>query len=203
MEITITQALTELKTLKDRIRKSRVGGVFIVCKTKNKNYQIREDTFLKNATADFQSYNALVTRWHKLKSSVAMKNAVTFVEISGKKMSVIEAIEYKKVIDFKKELVEEMKKQKLNADSESDAHHEKVQAKIDSNIQLICGKESKTDTSAIQAITESITKTDPVEIFDPLGLEKKIKDMEEEIETFTTNVDYILSISNTKTFIEV
>jgi hypothetical protein len=61
----------------------------------------------------------------------------------------------------------------------------------------------RTNPETIQAITNSFRDNNKVEFVDPLGLEKRIKELDEEIETFETNVDWVLSEANGRTMIQV
>lgn len=84
-----------------------------------------------------------------------------------------------------------------------ESHKQSVQAKIDENIKVICGKDSKPDENVIKSISEGISKGDPIEVYDPIGLDKVIKELETIIEDFKANVDYVLSESNALTVITV
>lgn len=118
-------------------------------------------------------------------------------------MTVAQAIEYKKIIEYKRYLLDTLKRQKQTVVIESESHKQRVQMKIDDNIRIICGKDTKPDANTIQTISDGISKGDPIEIFDPLNLEQVIKNLEMEIEEFTANVDYALSESNALTTITI
>ncbi len=201
--LTITRALVELKTLDSRINKSIGSSTFIVCKTKNKNYQVQEEEFKRSVQSEFQSINDLVTRRNQIKNAIVESNAKTMVQVAGMEMTVSAAIEYKKVIEYKRKLLSTLEYQRRMATIESEAHRQKVQNKIDENIKIICGKDAKADVNAIQSITDGIMKGDPVEVFDPINIDKVIKDLETSIEDFTANIDYVLSESNALTTIVV
>ncbi len=201
--LSVARALVELKTLDSRINKVIGESNFIICKTKNKNYQYNESDFKKQVESDYQSVNDLISRRDKIKSAIVLSNAKTEVEIAGRKMTVSQAIDFKNTIQYKRALLETMKRQKQYSVVESESHRQKVQQKIDDNIRIVCGKDTKPDAITIQTITESISKNDPVEVFDPIGLDKVIKDLESEIEDFSANVDYVLSESNALTQITV
>ena len=201
--LSITRALVELKTLDNRINKAITSNTFILCKTKNRNYQVLEDEFKKNTQAEFQSINDLVARRAQIKNAIVKSNAKTEVEVAGLKMTVSEAIEYKQVIRYKQELLEILKRQRQMVTIDSEAHRQRVQAKIDDNIKIICGKDTKADVQTIQSVTDGIMKGDPVEVYDPLNLDKVIKELEVSVENFSANVDYVLSESNALTTITV
>lgn len=201
--LSITRALVELKTLDSRITKAITTNTFILCKTKNRNYQVLEDEFKKNTLGEYQSINDLIARRTQIKNAIVKSNAKTEVEVAGLKMTVSEAIEYKQVIRYKQEFLDVLKRQRQMATIESESHRQKVQAKIDENIKIICGKDTKADVQTIQSVTDGIMKGDPVEVFDPLNLDKVIKELELSIEEFSANVDYVLSESNALTTITV
>lgn len=201
--ISIARALVELKTLDSRINKITNQTQWIIFKTKNKNSNYSEEEFKKSTQSEYQSLLDLIIRRDKLKNAIMKSNSLTQVELGGTKMAVSEAIEYKKTIEYKKKLLETLKRQRQSVTIEYESHKQRVQNKIDDNIKVICGKDSKPDETVIKSVSEGITKGDPIEIFDPIGLDKVIKEMETSIEDFTANVDYVLSESNALTTITV
>lgn len=201
--ISIARAMVELKTLDSRINKITDFTAWIVCKTKSKNTNLVEEEFRKSTLSEYQSLNDLITRRDKLKNAIIKSNSLTMVNIGGKKLSVSEAIEFKKTIQYKKNILQKLKQQKQQATIEVELHKQRVQNKIDINIQQICSKESKSDENFIKSIIESSNKNDPIDLFDPLNLEKEIKDLETSIEDFEANIDYVLSESNALTCITV
>lgn len=199
----ITRSLVEIKTLDARINKIIENAVFTSYKTKTRNHNLNADEFRKTANADYQSLNDLICRRDKIKNAIVLSNSVTMVEIAGKKMTVSQAIEFKNTIEYKRNIVFKMRQQRQTVIIESENHRNRVQNKIDENIKIICGKDTKADATTIQTITDGITKGDPIEIFDPLGIDALISHMETEIEDFSANVDFVLSESNALTQITV
>lgn len=201
--LSIARALVELKTLDSRINKITSSTQWIMYKTKNKNSNYSEEEYKKTTQSEFQSLNDLITRRNNVKNAIMKSNSVTEVEVGGNKMTVSQAIEYKQTIEYKKNLLDNLKKQRQMVTIEFESHKQRVQNKIDDNIKVICGKDSKPDETVIKSVSEGISKGDPIEIFDPLGLDKVIKEMEMSIENFVANVDYVLSESNALTTITV
>ena len=199
----ITRCLVELKTLDNRINKLISSTTFITYKTKNKNYNYSEDDFKKGVLSDYQSLTDLIERRQKIKNAIVLSNATTEVEIAGKKMTVSQAIEFKNTIAYKINLLESLKRQRQHVTIETETHKIRVQQKIDENVRIICGKDSKPDAQVIQTVSEGIAKGDPIEVFDPLSIDKVIKDMEETIEDFNANVDFVLSESNALTTVSL
>lgn len=199
----ITRSLVELKTLDNRILKNIESTSFTSFKTKSRNSGLTSDDFRKNATANFDSICDLIIRRDKIKNAIVLSNSTTIVEVAGKKMPVSQAIEFKHTIQYKRELVAKLRDQRQIVTIESENHRNRVQTKIDENIRIICGKDAKADAQSIQTISDGITKNDPIEIFDPLGIDKIIADLETEIEDFSANIDFVLSESNAITQIVV
>lgn len=201
--ISIARALVELKTLDSRINKITDSTQWIVYKTKNKNHNLGEDEYKKNTLGEYQSLTDLIVRRERLKNAIMKSNSSTEVEVGGNKMTVSQAIEYKKIIEYKQKLLQKLKYQRQQVVVDVESHKQKVQTKIDENIKVICGKDSKPDENVIKSVSEGISKGDPIEVYDPLGLDKVIKELEKEIEDFKANVDYVLSESNALTVITV
>lgn len=201
--ISIARALVELKTLDSRINKITDSTQWIIYKTKNKNHNLSEDEYKKNTLAEYQSLTDLISRRDRLKNSIMKSNSVTEVEVGGNKMTVSQAIEYKKIIEYKQKLLLRLKYQRQQVVVDVESHKQRVQTKIDDNVKVICGKDSKPDENVIKSVSDGITKGDPIEVFDPLGLDKVIKELETGIEDFKANVDYVLSESNALTVIAV
>lgn len=199
----ITRSLVELKTLDGRIRRILENGIFMTYKTKYKNTRYTEEDFKQTATSDFQSANDLMARRDKIKNAIVLSNATTLVEIAGTKMTVSQAIEFKNTIAYKTEMLALLKKQRQMVIVEVDAHKQRVQTKVDDNVKIICGKDGKPDAGIIKTVTDGIMAGDPIDVYDPLNLDKVIKQMETEIEDFRANVDFVLSESNATTLIEV
>ena len=172
-------------------------------KTKYKNTRYTEEDFKQAATADFQSANDLMARRDKIKNAIVLSNATTLVEIAGTKMTVSQAIEFKNTIAYKMDMLALLKRQRQMVIVEVDAHRQRVQTKVDDNVKIICGKDGKPDAAMIKTVTDGIMAGDPIDVYDPLNLDKVIKQMETEIEDFRANVDFVLSESNATTLIEV
>jgi len=198
----ITRSLVELKTLDEKITKLTSEGLFMSFKTKSKNSGITEDAFSRTAKQSIDSLNSMIQRRDLIKTLILESNLVARVTIAGREMSVAQAIEFKNTIEYKSRLLEVLKRQRKTVLAEQEAHKVRLQAKIDDNVKIICGKE-KPDASVIETVTDGITKSDPIEVFDPLNLEVLIRTMEEDVRDFRANVDYALSESNATTQITI
>ena len=198
----ITRSLVELKTLDERINRLTSEGLFMSFKTKSRNSGMTEVDFRRAAEESFEMLNSLIRRRDLIKNLILESNLTARVTIDGREMTVAAAIEFKNTIEYKARLLDVLKRQRRAVISEEEAHKVRLQAKIDDNIKIICGKE-KPDATVIATVTEGITKSDPIEVFDPLNLEQTIKALEDEVQNFRANVDFALSESNAITKITI
>lgn len=200
--MSVTQGLAELKLLHKRINKGLEGTSWIAISTKTK--KVNEDDFKKNALSEYQSYMDLVKRRDIIKRAIVLSNATTTVNI-GKKWSgtVAEAIEHKSSLAYKKRLLEQMKEHVITVEKQYENVIEETNSRLDRLLSTELGKDVKTNPETIASLTASFQETNKVVILDPLGLKVKAKELEEEIDTFEANVDWVLSEINGKTMINV
>lgn len=200
-QMSITQGLAELKLLDKRITNHLKQIRWVDVSTEGNRVDAEK---LKNRSeAEYQSYMDLVKRRDGIKRAIVLSNAKTQVKIGDWEGSVAEAIEHKTSIDYKKRLLEAMKGQL----QESRAKYETVKGQLDARLERLLqselGKDVKTNPDTLAALTNTFRANNKVEFMDPLDLGTKISDLEEEISTFETNVDWVLSEANGKTMIEV
>jgi hypothetical protein len=96
-----------------------------------------------------------------------------------------------------------MRAQLLTAKAQFKVQQESVDDRLEKLLHSELGKDVKTSPDTITALTNSFRENNKVELVDPLDLSQKTNALEEEIETFETNVDWVLSEVNGKTMIQV
>lgn len=201
MEISVTQALAELKLLEKRITKSL--NCIKWSDVSSKNNSIDELQLKKLAESEYQSYTDLLKRRDTIKRAVVLSNATTNVTVGNWSGSVAEAIEQKSNIEFKKKLLGSMKNSLLQSLEIYKRKEKELETRLDKLLQSELGKDIKTNPETIQALTTSFKETNKITHHDPLELNIKIKQLEQEIEDFETNINWKLSESNGKTTITV
>lgn len=199
--ISVTQALAELKLLDKRINKALEYVMWADVKTKSHPVDIEK--FAKTVRAEYQSFTDLVKRRDTLKRAVVMANATTRVKVGSWEGTVAEAIEYKTSIAYKKRLLEEMQSQLYRANAKFQEQQEAVDARLEKLLHSELGKDVKTSPETITALTNSFRENNKVELVNPLDLATCVRELEEEIEAFETNVDWVLSETNGKVLIAV
>lgn len=199
--MSITQALAELKLLDKRIQKATDNVQWADVKTKS--HPVDLEKFTRTAQAEYQSFLDLVKRRDTIKRKVVTSNAATQVKVGTWEGTVAEAIEYKTSIFYKKRLLDIMRIQLLTAKSEFKEQQESVDTRLEKLLHSELGKDVKTSPDTITALTNSFRENNKVELVDPLDLSQRTKELEDEIESFETNVDWVLSEVNGRTLIQV
>ncbi len=202
-DYTITEALQELKLLSSRISKITNGTVFV--STLRSEDIKNKELVCKDSASNYQSVSELITRRAKIKSAIMQSNATTSVEIGGKTYTVAEAIATKEYIKDKEVLLNVLKNQKVNVSNQVNNYNTDRQRKIDALINSSFGRDSsqKNNSEDISTITDMYVKKNFIELIDPIKIDDKIKELEEEIESFKHQVDYKLSYINAITKINI
>lgn len=195
--ITITRALTELKTLDKRIQKAIDSGTFV--SYQGQFYKPSEAS--KTAQATYQSIMDLLERRKKIKSSIVMSNAVTKVTICGKEMVIAEAIETKSSIKHLENLLNRLKAQHAQENRTVESINEKVRRDLESKTKMTAEKEeNKID---LNEFSSTYVKMHGCSLYDPLKITSKIEELEDYITKFKSEVDFVLTEKNSTTYINV
>jgi hypothetical protein len=200
--MSVTQALPELKLLDRRIEKV-TETIQSWCKVAHNGAPVDKDKHKKETEANLQSFTDLLKRRDAIKRAVILSNAKTPVKVGTFEGTVAEAIEYKYSIRVKRDLLSNMKECLQAKRAEYEQQKSNVDSRLERLLQSELGKDVKTNPETITALTNSFRENNKVELVDPLDLAAKIATLEEELDSFETNVDWVLSQSNATTFIEV
>lgn len=139
-----------------------------------------------------------------IKAAIIASNAATQVVIGSKTVSVAEAIEMKTSVTYKKQLLQVLKSQFNECNSVVTMLNQKLDDTIEANLKAIYGSDkSKAEASAYEAIAKPQREQKEAALLDPKDIQKKIELLTEEIAVIETELDYVLSTSNTTAVIEV
>jgi len=200
-DISVTQALSELKLLRKRIDSVTSHAVFTAVKKANDLLDAAK--FATQATASYQSFTDLVARYNALKSSIVMSNATTKVTIGGKEYTVADAVERKRSIDMETQLLAVMKAQHTATKAEYERHQQAEQLRVERLLTTELAKDAKTNVEVVQQLTTTFLAQNKATVLDPLALSEKIETLTKALEDFETQVDYCLSESNGRTVIHL
>lgn len=207
--ISKTRALATIKSLEAKIRKATEQQLLIaVGEGKDKNQvvvgaAIEVDALSTRIKTDFQSLLDMMSQRDQLKAALLKSNAETVVEIGSRSMTVAEAIEAKRSMELKAQLLANMRKQFHAATVKFNTQKAQFDAKYERLQDTMATRDKKTSEDEVKMQLNLLELKNTPFLIDPLELEKLIKQHDEEYQDFATNVDFVLSESNASTFIEV
>lgn len=197
--MSITQGLAELKLLDKRLKTHLHNMRWVDVSTETN--RVDKDKIKAVASAEYQSYMDLVKRRDAIKRAVVLSNANTRVKIGSWESTVAEAIEHKSSLSHKKSLLDMMVTHLQQKKTQFEEAQNQLNNRLERLLQSELGKDVKTNPDTLTALTNTFRGSNKVELVDPLDLAVKIGDLGEEISSFETNVDWVLSESNGKTLI--
>ena len=206
MKISITRGLSELKVLKNRyereIRDAKLIGVSVGKKMVSPYTSYKPSDFEEQAKEGFQSLIDLEKRIIEIKTKIDQSNFITKVKVAGQEMTVLEAIEMKNLVDLKEQRLLLLKQQLKNARNSFEEAERKNRERIEKNVadQTSAGTKDAELEAKVKASIESLY---PIALIDPIKVEDEIKKEEKFLEDFKGEVDFVLSESNSLTYIEI
>lgn len=202
--LSLHRALAELKLADAKISK-KIAAIMVVGYKKEQglvNEKTKLDDFNKEAQSQHDSITALVNRKNTLKALIVKANAETVVEIAGQKMTIAEAITRKDSISIEEQYLQALKNNRRKIQATVESHNTKIDTNALKLVETALGKDNADENAAI-AIKDGYVKSNQIELVDPLGLDKIIEVLEEDISNFKAEVDASLSEINATTFIEI
>ena len=207
--MTITRALKELKTLQARYKKGvqelNLVAVKQGSKLRSPNTFYKEDDFVEQAKAKYQSVQSLFNRIIFIKSEIDKSNSVTKIKMGTVEMTIQEALVYKKYIDMKKSLLSQLKSLSREARSDFDGAERENAMTLEKMVTSTIGRDGTDEqkASARKEAEDYIEKTKKVSLIDPCSIDTLIESLDSEITEFESNIDYALSESNSTTHIDI
>jgi len=198
IEMILTQALNELKLLDKRITKVTQGSTFVGYSVGGKvQNSFNED----NVAGSLTSVTDLIARRARIKGLIYESNLKTKVTIGGKKMTVSDAILVKETIPYKRKLLNTLKSQYETAEYRVSNENDEVQARLDNQTSKF--GDDKTKAQDIADFSKNFIKMNGAELIDPANIPAYALKLDEELDNFENEVDFILSTSNATTTILV
>lgn len=206
--MTVLEALDELKLLDARINKEIDSAQF---STYNKHSNVRLngktiDEFKGNAKASFDKITMLLKRRDAIKRAVVLSNAITKVTIAGEEMTVAEAIDRRDYgNDLRQYFVNQISSQYEAAKNTiARENGDNLTARADDYVVRLYGNAEKSgNNDVVSNARKTYIEANTLDLIDPIDSEKVIKQLTEEIDTFTSKVKSALTASNAQTVIEI
>lgn len=195
MEMSITQALTEIKTLDARIT-SGIGQLKLTDMLVNDKLSGQQDKTIvgDSIKANLKSIQDLIARRQAIKSAINLANSTTAVTIGGQSMMIAEALDYKKIIEHKSALLK-----RAMTDLANTKRTVELQEARNQDAAQKMGEKENVDKDYVEAYLKQFKPT----VFDPAHAEALIENLYKEVTDFANEVDFKLSEVNSLTKITV
>lgn len=203
-KMTITRALSKLKTLDTRLTTLKATDLFThKVGSRLTGTTLNENQFAKTAQSVWDEYNSLSDARIAIKSAITQANSETEVIVNGEVMSIASAVDKK---HFYPKLLAELTGV-VNAYSLMSRHVEKhnqaVSERLDKMIESLVGKDKKMSDGELEAVSKPFLAQNEANIVDPFDVYEKTKQKIVAINAFLAEVDFVLSEANAKTEIDV
>jgi seryl-tRNA synthetase len=206
-QISLTRALTEVKTLEARIAQSTNEAAFVgvvVGKDKvphDRKFKTVEEleTAIK---ASVQKLDALVARRSAVKKAITIANVSTNVVVNGKTITIAEAIDLKNTLQARTNVINKMMRDLQMAVNQVNALDNDMNVKVQAQANALFGKDNVPKDQFDQLHKNFADKYGPA-LSDPLGIVARIEKERAAYDEIVTQLDYVLSETNARTLIEI
>lgn len=204
--MTMHELLATIKRYDDRITAAIDKSFVAICRN---DTPISNEEMYKNIDilkGNYDSATHLIDNYYALEAARIASNASTTVEIGGVKYTVADAIKRKHLIKNEKLLLVHMKKSLRDAVATVSRINEEAARRADDVYSATLGQSQSPSTDALELAAkakQNFIDTHSAELVDPNSLLEKIDALEKSIDTFETEVDAALSVSNALTTVEV
>ena len=206
--ITITRALSKVKILTSQIQEDAKQNLFITTVPNNMIDSESHIKLVQTLVSNHASLESKLSQIIKLKKLIAESNLNTTVNISGKEVTVTEALAMKDSYGIYEIFHSTLRKQYMKANNEVSLSNERINAAVVSNNSDI--------SSSSDIKSEDLEKRLAIntkQLQDNMGIkiisgahgspETYIEDIKKVYNDFVSEIDYVLSEHNSTTFIEV
>src|SRR5690349_16892434 len=173
-KMTIHRALAELKLLDARINKQTTEIFPIGFHQKGKliDGRFEKEKFETDVTSSYQSIIDLIARKNNIKCAIVKSNANTTVIVAGKTMTVAEAINYKALVSYKKNLMIALKQKQNQVLAVYNRNMELVNANAQKLLEAALGKDNVKGAEAnqVENITKPFLSLNEFHLVDPLKI---------------------------------
>lgn len=201
-QISITRALTRVKVIEKQLEQLSYDKYVRSVLEQDKDKKQSED-FKSESKSNFDKFNSLFDESVSLQKVIRKSNEDTLVRISGKEMTVSEALILKSLIEHKQQLLSNIRDQNSNANNEIEKAETQIESKAQSFVQSLKTENQSQIDDAMKVGRLSATKELRKVRLTGLNVEQILKEDLEFVQEFLVEVDYVLSESNATTLIEI
>ena len=204
-KMTVHEALAKVKTADARIEKLLDGMFIDVCKKNaDKIRGVKIDDYKTDMQSRLSKITDIINETNAIKGAISQSNARTEIMVGNKKMTVAEALYmWKYGIMIKQRILLEMREQYSGAMKSIDKNNgDQLDKKANDFAINIYASKDKVDPKDINELIQKFKDDNTWIMLDPNHLADRIKDLEDEIDEFTANVDGAIQMANATTIIE-
>ena len=208
-QISVTRALAKISHLDDKItRETAKLDVIRVTKGDGENKTFVDNNqkieeFEKDAVSSLQSIKDMLLLRSRLKAAVNKSNSITVVKIGNREMTVAEAIQEKSQIASTEYLISILKRQSTTADERFKRESALYEQKIDQALAVYGGRDKAPSEEGIAVITKPLRDKQLPGVSDAIKVNATIKELQDSVDEFKLEVDFVLSESNASTLVDV
>jgi hypothetical protein len=203
-KMSVHRGLAELKLLDSKIASALQRRFIVGNKQSNKTIDGRTLDEVRNAIkGNFDSITALIENRKRIKDQLVKSNAVTVVTVANKSYTVAEAIERKNSVKYDENLLSMLKTQFSLEKNKVEKENSLLPSKLETYLASVLGEKGSRTAEDVKLHTKVFEDSNKWELIDPNNISTYIDTLENDIQEFETNVDYVLSESNATTFIDV
>jgi thioredoxin reductase len=203
-EYSITRALVELKKINKEIEQLTPNMKMFIATGDNKKIpNINFDEAQATTQAQYDQIVSRIIRYSKIQNAIHESNAKTLVMVGGKEMTVLEAINLKKVGGFKQDLLNRLTALRSRAILQKDQTDQKMEDEISTMAQSLAGSGNTVKQEQLDVARVSVEKNKKAEIVSLSEVNKQIEDLQKEVNDIESELDFILSESNAITKITI
>lgn len=205
-KMTVHRALAELKTLDSRIQKEIVKTAFCFANkhSNTKVVGVEIESYVNTMKNQYASIKSLINRRNAMKRAVVLSNAKTEVVINGQTYVVAEAIEMKNHGMDNFVLLRDAMMQDYNKAMEiiNTQNGTQLENKADVYVMGLYGSKEKVTGSEADATRKAYIDANTYDLVDPFKIQNCMKELQDKIDGFMSEIDAALSVSNAITEIE-
>lgn len=206
-EMTVHQALCELKTLNKRIEKA-INETKPISTKEHSSLKVDGMTtaeFKNIAQSNHDSAVDLIRRQRGIKSAINQYNASKTVEICGRAYTIAQAIwEMKYAMAEEKNLLGRYSAMLNRATVQMErANGEELNRRAEAAMNAIHGSKDKANNEEYLKGIEDYKASHTLELVDPLDVRKIIADLDKEISEFEAKVDAAIQVANATTTLTI
>ena len=206
--MTVHKALSELKVLGERIEKE-IGQLNFLAVNKHSNAKINGmpvADYMNGVKDKYKSVMTLINRRNAIKRAVTKSNAWVTVTIGKNEYTVAEAIDMKNFgMNYQRGILSRLESQWRSCQQKAEQENgDRLDRRADEYIKsLYETADMKNMSDEIKKVREAFVESQMVDVLDPIGAEKTMTELKNTIDSFMSEVDSALSVSNALTTIDV